>query len=92
VVAGLFFAWFAHGVFKAYAPPATKPHSRYIPNDVKVAASVRDSGVCAHCGGTDRLAFDHIIPYSKGGASDDVSNIQLLCRRCNTRKGNRYTG
>jgi hypothetical protein len=74
--------------------PAEAPgtHSRHIPNAVKIAVSQRDGGVCAHCDGTDRLACDHIIPYSKGGAIDDVSNIHLLCRSCNTRKGNRFTG
>jgi len=31
------------------------------------------------------LTADHIVPKARGG-SDDPSNVQVLCRRCNTRK------
>ena len=39
------------------------------------------------CGGYEYLEYDHISPYSCGG-SNDVSNIQLLCRKCNRSKSN----
>ncbi len=56
---------------------------------VMAAVYSRVGGVCQHCGSMYDLEYNHVVPYSKGG-SNGVNNIQLLCRPCNMRKGNRY--
>lgn len=41
---------------------------------------------CAWCGTTEPpFNVDHILPRARGGL-DDLSNYQVLCRRCNVRK------
>ncbi len=41
---------------------------------------------CGRRAGIDLMDVDHKNPFSKGGA-DSKRNFQLLCRTCNTRKG-----
>lgn len=43
-------------------------------------------GKCARCGSTHDITQDHIIPLSTGG-KNIASNIQPLCRKCNSTKG-----
>lgn len=44
--------------------------------------------LCLGCGQKPKkLTKDHIIPVSLGG-KDHISNIQPLCARCNSLKGN----
>ncbi len=45
---------------------------------------------CSHCGKKFRkknIDIDHIVPKSRGG-TNDLSNLQALCRYCNRSKGN----
>jgi hypothetical protein len=66
--------------------PIGERNSRVIPQAVKVAVAARDGGRCRRCGSAEDIHFDHVIPYSRGGANT-VANIQLLCGRCNRAKG-----
>ena len=45
--------------------------------------------VCRQCGSREEIHFDHVIPWSRGGANT-ADNIQLLCGRCNRRKSDKW--
>lgn len=59
-----------------------------IPEDVKFTVWKRDKGKCVKCGSNNKLEFDHIIPFSKGGSSTE-RNIQILCEKCNSEKSDK---
>jgi hypothetical protein len=58
---------------------------RTIPPEVRTEVWRRDMGKCVQCGSKERLEYDHIIPFARGG-SNTIRNIQLLCESCNRRK------
>lgn len=67
-----------------------------IPLWVQRAVFFRDHGICVFCGkdlsgllhaADDReVHYDHIIPLSQNGVND-ISNLQLTCKKCNLKKG-----
>jgi len=63
--------------------PATEPSE-----DVKLAVKTRDGWKCLSCGAEDRkyLQVDHIQSVYHGG-TNDLENLQTLCKRCNSDKG-----
>jgi len=68
--------------------PLGEYNKREISQDVKIAVAARDGGKCRECGSTEDLQYDHVVPWSRGGANT-VNNVQLLCGNCNRRKGAR---
>ncbi|MFE3029245.1 TerD family protein [Nocardia tengchongensis] len=62
--------------------------SRAIPQEMKSRVWQRDGGKCVECGAQEYLEFDHVIPWSRGGATS-IDNLQILCRGCNLAKGAR---
>ncbi len=62
--------------------------SRHIPAKIRYEVYRRDGGKCVTCGSSDNIQFDHVLPFSKGGAHT-LENLQLLCQNCNLRKSDR---
>lgn len=62
-----------------------------IPQSVRKYVLQRNNYQCQSCGKKNtetKLNIDHIIALAKGG-SNDISNLQVLCSRCNqTKKAN----
>lgn len=62
-----------------------------IPPKLRKAVYERDNHTCKCCAGKTNLSVDHIVPFVFGG-SDELSNLQTLCRSCNSRKATNSWG
>jgi hypothetical protein len=75
--------------------PATvrrRRQAQYAIEQWRPAVIARDGYVCGICGDLvcpTELSIDHIIPVARGGG-DDLDNLQVAHRVCNSRKGARY--
>jgi uncharacterized protein (TIGR02646 family) len=57
----------------------------------KRAIWIRDDGRCQYCNiklGLQSMTLDHVLPKSRGGASD-WNNLVSSCHDCNQKKGAR---
>ncbi len=66
--------------------------SRTISRPTQFRVLKRENGVCRKCGqpvADDDIHFDHVIPWVKGGSSDE-RNVQLLCSTCNLKKNAKF--
>lgn len=62
-----------------------------IPAKLRHEVFKRDNYRCRECGATNKettLEIDHIVPVSKGG-TNDLTNLQTLCKKCNRAKHTR---
>lgn len=69
--------------------------SRNISERMRFRILVRDGFTCQSCGASPlksrgvELHVDHIIPWSKGGETED-ENLETKCSKCNLGKGNAF--
>jgi len=65
---------------------------RHIPRDIMLRVVRRDNNQCQICGKVlkdNEIEFDHIIPISRGGSSEE-NNIQVTCFDCNRDKSDEF--
>lgn len=62
-----------------------------IPESLRNRIFDRDGNRCVECRSADDLTIDHVIPFSRGGRTEE-SNLQTLCRTCNSKKGTKING
>ena len=65
---------------------------RNIPRAVMLRVVRRDNNQCQTCSKVlkdDEIEFDHIIPVSKGGSSEE-HNVRVACFDCNRSKSDKY--
>lgn len=92
--------WYA-GTRSQLPPPIAQPPSFPNPRHARLRANggrhtaqewqalcAQYKGRCAACGKKRPLTKDHVVPVYFGG-SDDISNLQPLCKYCNSKKGTR---
>lgn len=66
---------------------------RRISRAVMIRVVRRDNNQCQVCGQVlrdDEIEFDHIIPVSKGGSSEE-HNLRVTCLKCNRRKAAEFS-
>lgn len=80
----------AYFVSESFTETTTgRNRSRNISNSTIIRVARRDNNTCQICGKIlfDReIEIDHIIPYSRGGTSDEA-NLRVTCLECNRKKG-----
>lgn len=57
-------------------------------DQIRKTVFTRDNYTCRSCGRKNNLTVDHIVQLSRGG-SNNLENLQTLCRHCHEQKDNK---
>lgn len=85
---GFMIFWLAHLQDK-YFGNIRKKRNCYLPQEVRKTILEKYKFTCQICGTNEKLTIDHIKPVSKGG-NDELDNLTILCKSCNSKKSNKY--
>ena len=61
-------------------------HAYNVSNLLREQVFIRDNNSCLKCDAVNNLSIDHIVPLAKGG-TNEIDNLQTLCGKCNSSKG-----
>jgi 5-methylcytosine-specific restriction endonuclease McrA len=67
-----------------------EPKRNHIPKALKEMLYTKQKKKCNYCGNEFSIQYfhiDHKTPIARGGSPDSITNLQLICGPCNTRKG-----
>lgn len=74
--------------YKLIGKPYDSKFYRRIPINLRELILDKYNNQCNECDSEKDLEIDHIFPWSLGGLTER-SNLQVLCKPCNTKKTNK---
>jgi len=83
------------GIGKSNYGMIMSTYKKLCAGDIVWSSSVREylrerenNNICIYCGNQDKLTVEHILPRSRGG-EDITDNIVMVCKHCNSSKGDK---
>lgn len=70
---------------RIFPEPKERIKRKPVSDSLWIMVQRKTGGLCAYCAGHEANTLDHIVPHSKGGATD-LPNLVAACRKCNEEK------
>lgn len=83
IIVIVFVLWF---LFRSKKPLDNK-RRRFRMDEINTTL-IKCNNRCVRCGSRENLSIDHKFPLALGGLNE-LSNYQILCKSCNSKKGKR---